>query len=43
MYAKTSHHGLHFVATLQGHPPCALAEETVHHHLPAHFLTGRTF
>ncbi|WP_405782714.1 hypothetical protein [Streptomyces sp. NBC_00859] len=38
MYAKTSHHGPRSRGT-----PCALAEETVHHHLPAHFLAGRTF
>lgn len=33
MYAKTSHHGLHFFAHAPGAPHCALAEETVHHHL----------
>ncbi|MFD9864046.1 competence protein CoiA family protein [Streptomyces alboflavus] len=33
MYAKTSHHGLHFFAHAPGAPHCTLAEETVHHHL----------
>ncbi|MCF3120448.1 RNA methyltransferase [Streptomyces arenae] len=33
MYAKTSHHGLHFFAHVPGAPHCTLAEETVHHHL----------
>ncbi|WP_406102943.1 hypothetical protein OG698_11160 [Streptomyces sp. NBC_01003] len=33
MYAKISHNGLHFFAHAPGAPHCALAEETVHHHL----------
>ncbi|MFE9559349.1 hypothetical protein ACFYOD_38730 [Streptomyces sp. NPDC006703] len=33
MYAKTSPNGLHFFAHAPGVPHCALAEETVHHHL----------